>query len=292
MPKLFDFRPTSGGPKVRAFRIEPENTADFLTPHAHRFFQILYFEEHGGVHRSGDLTWESAPGDLLIIPPGFVHEWAEDVLEKQVTIWVLEFAASALNPAEYENRLLLGMMLHPLLAPFAFGSEKGPLRLNVPVGQRSEWETALRDLEKERSTQEPYWEHVVHALFIILLVKVCRLASVVHSVREAHNEPLLRQVFRVIDARYAEPLSLADVAEEVHYSAAHLTTTVRRLTGRPVGDWILWRRMAEARHLLVHTDDTIAQIAERVGYADPSHFNRLFRREEGISPGAWREANR
>jgi AraC-like DNA-binding protein len=83
-----------------------------------------------------------------------------------------------------------------------------------------------------------------------------------------------------------------DVAEAVHYSPAHLTTTIRRLTGRTVGNWIIWRRMAEARQLLVHTDDNIAQIAERVGYTDPSDFNRLFRREVGSPPGAWRDANR
>lgn len=292
MPELFNFQPTSGGPQVRAFRLEPENTEAFLTPHAHRFFEIVYFEEPGGVHRLGDLTWESAAGDLLIIPPGYVHEWAEDVLEKQATIWVLEFTAAALDPAEYEEGLLLGMMLHPLLAPFAFGSEKSPLRLNVPTKRRCEWETALRDLEEERSSQEPYWEEAVHALFILLLVRVCRLAAASHPMAHAQTEPLLKQVFEVIDARYAESLSLADVAEAVHYSPAYLTTTIRRLTGRTVGDWILWRRMAESRHLLLHTDDNVAQIAEQVGYADPSHFNRLFRREEGSPPGAWREANR
>lgn len=292
MPELFNFQPTAGGPQVRAFRLEPENTKAYLTPHAHRFFEVVYFEEAGGVHRLGDQAWESAAGDLLVIPPGYVHEWAEDVLEKQATIWVLEFTAAALDPAEYEEGLLLGMMLHPLLAPFAFGSDKTPLRLNVPGNRRREWEAALRDLEQERLKQEPYWEEAVHALFILLLVRVCRLAAASHPMAHVQTEPLLKQVFEVIDARFAEPLSLADVAEAVHYSPAYLTTTIRRLTGRTVGDWILWRRMAEARHLLLHTGDNVAQIAERVGYADPSHFNRLFRREEGNPPGAWREANR
>lgn len=292
MPELFNFQPTSGGPQVRAFRLEPEHTAAFLTPHAHRFFEVVYFEEPGGLHRLGDRTWESVAGDLFIIPPGHVHEWAEDVLVKQATIWVLEFTAAALDPAEYEEGLLLEMMLHPLLAPFAFGSESSPLRLNVPVDRRQEFETALRDLEAERIRQQPYWEDAVHALFILLLVQVCRLAAANHPVAHSHAEPLLKQVFEVIDARHAEPLSLADVAEAVHYSPAYLTTTIRRLTGRTVGDWILWRRMAEARHLLLHTDHNIAQIAERVGYADPSHFNRLFRREEGSPPGAWRDSNR
>ncbi|MEX0599905.1 MAG: AraC family transcriptional regulator [Rhodothermales bacterium] len=293
MAKLFSFQPTTVGPQVRAFRLEPENMEGFLTPHAHRFFEIVYFEESGGIHRLGDVTWESAAGDLLIIPPGHVHEWAEDVLEKQATIWILEFTVAALDPAESTEGPLLGMMLHPLLAPFAFGTEKSPLRLNVPMHRRNEWEASLRDLESERAAKEPCWEEAVHALFVLLLVQVSRLAlDHDDNVVYAQSEPLLRKVFEEIDARFAESLSLSDVAEAVHYSPAYLTTTIRRLTGRTVGDWILWRRMAEARHLLLHTDDNISQIAEQVGYADPSHFNRLFRREEGSPPGAWRDANR
>jgi AraC-like DNA-binding protein len=292
MPELINFKPITRGPQVRAFRIEPENTEQFLTPHAHRFFEIVYFEEPGGIHRLGDWVWESAAGDLLVIPPGQVHEWAKDVLEKQATIWVLEFTAAALDPDEEREGALLEVLLHPLLAPFAFGSSKDPLRLNIPVDQRRGWETALRALENERLQQEPYWEEAVYSLFTLLLVQVCRFTATGLPSAHAHTPPLLKQVFEVIDSRFAESLSLADVARDVCYSPAYLTTIVRRLTGRTVGNWIIWRRMAEARHLLLHTNDTVIQIAEQVGYTDASHFVRLFRREEGVPPGTWRDANR
>src|SRR5688500_13755913 len=81
-PLLFDFESTSGEPHVRAFRLAPENTERFLAPHAHRFFEVVYFEEAGGPHRLGGDGWESEAGDLLIIAPGEVHEWAPDIIEK------------------------------------------------------------------------------------------------------------------------------------------------------------------------------------------------------------------
>ena len=46
--------------------------------------------------------------------------------------------------------------------------------------------------------------------------------------------------------------------------------------------------MAEARRLLLHSDEMIDVIAERVGYADATHFIRMFRREHGATPAAWR----
>jgi AraC-like DNA-binding protein len=39
---------------------------------------------------------------------------------------------------------------------------------------------------------------------------------------------------------------------------------------------------------LLHTDEIVAVIAERVGYADATHFIRLFRRAHGMTPAAWR----
>ncbi|NJK32258.1 MAG: helix-turn-helix transcriptional regulator [Deltaproteobacteria bacterium] len=47
-------------------------------------------------------------------------------------------------------------------------------------------------------------------------------------------------------------------------------------------------RMAEARRRLLHSDEMIDVIAERVGYADPTAFIRMFRREHGKTPAAWR----
>jgi AraC family transcriptional regulator, transcriptional activator of pobA len=292
LPALFHFEPTSTGPHVRAFRLEPENTERFLTPHAHRFFELVYFEEPGGLHRLGHESWESAAGDLLVIAPGQVHEWAPDVLERQAVIWVLEFTAAALDPAEYAEGSLLGILLHPLLAPFAYGSERGSFRLSVPPDQRLNWEAALRELEAERRAQQPHWEAAVHSLFTLMLVQVNRLSIASSEIAPVPSQPLLRQVFEVIDSRFADRLSLTDVAQAVHHSPPHLTTTIRRLTGRTVGEWITERRMAEARRLLVHTDLGITQIATRVGYTDPAHFIRQFRRAAGSPPGAWRQANR
>ncbi len=68
----------------------------------------------------------------------------------------------------------------------------------------------------------------------------------------------------------------------------HLTTVVRRRTGRTVQEWIIERRIAEARRLLAETDLPVAEVARRVGVPDPGYFSRLFRRAHGASPRKWR----
>ena len=95
-------------------------------------------------------------------------------------------------------------------------------------------------------------------------------------------------MFTVIDERHCEPLSLRDVARELGMTPGHLTTVVRRRTGRTVQEWIIERRMAEARGLLDETDLPIAEVARRVGVSDPGYFSRLFSRAHGTSPREWR----
>lgn len=103
-------------------------------------------------------------------------------------------------------------------------------------------------------------------------------------------EPVLAVVFEVIERRYRDGLTLAEVAHAVHVSPAHLTTTVRRTTGRTVGEWIIYRRIVEARRLLIETRLPIAEVAASVGYRDPVLFRRQFAARHAMTPGRWRAA--
>ncbi|MCJ2541502.1 response regulator transcription factor [Thermostichus vulcanus] len=103
------------------------------------------------------------------------------------------------------------------------------------------------------------------------------------------THPKLAAVFEYIEAHYAEPIDLTDVARAVGYSPAYLTTLLRKQTGHSVKDWITERRMAEARRLLRHSQASIKHVGQAVGYVDPAYFARHFRQRHGIPPLLWRE---
>ena len=103
---------------------------------------------------------------------------------------------------------------------------------------------------------------------------------------------MLEAIFSYIEDHYAEPISLSDVAAAVNLTPGYLTTAVRRRTGRTVLDWITERRLAEARHLLITTDESVEQIGKLAGYSDPTYFIRTFKRAHGTTPAVWRRANR
>ena len=97
------------------------------------------------------------------------------------------------------------------------------------------------------------------------------------------------QVFEFIEANFHRPLELKEVAANLGYSPAYLTNIVRQKTGRTVKQWIIERRMHQARQLLLDTEKAIAQIAENTGYMDTGYFIRQFKQLHGASPNLWRK---
>jgi AraC family transcriptional activator of pobA len=80
------------------------------------------------------------------------------------------------------------------------------------------------------------------------------------------------------------------VAAAVNISPGHLTSTVRRQTGRTVQQWITERRMVQARRLLAATELPIGEVGRRVGFPDAGYFARTFGKVHGMSPARWRRA--
>jgi len=100
----------------------------------------------------------------------------------------------------------------------------------------------------------------------------------------------LSEVFDFIEANYHQSITLSDVAQAVGYSPAYLTNLVGNQTGKTLHCWIIERRMAEARSLLLETKQPVNQIATKVGYRDACHFSRHFRQLYGTTPQAWRSS--
>jgi AraC family transcriptional regulator, transcriptional activator of pobA len=150
------------------------------------------------------------------------------------------------------------------------------------------WTATIAAIETELADRAEGYRQAALAHLTLLLVDVARLAADVVGDLRRSNEPLLAEVFDVIERRFAGPLSLRDVADSIGVTPGYLTTLVRRRTGRTVVDWITEQRMVRARCLLTETDLPVGEIARRVGLPDPGYFARVFRHSNGMTPRDWR----
>lgn len=111
----------------------------------------------------------------------------------------------------------------------------------------------------------------------------------VEASQAALRSEVIGQAKRYINQHFREPVSLEDVAKEVHLSPFYLSRLFKEKEGVNFVDYLTRLRLEEAKKLLAQTNDTVAAIAEQVGYAEANYFSRIFRRHFGMSPSEYRE---
>jgi AraC-like DNA-binding protein len=92
------------------------------------------------------------------------------------------------------------------------------------------------------------------------------------------------------DARYCEPLDVADLARAAGLSRAHFSREFRRAFGETPHAYLLTRRLERAAVLLRMSDRSIADICFSVGLRSLGSFTTSFTRTYGVSPAAYRAA--
>jgi AraC-like DNA-binding protein len=102
----------------------------------------------------------------------------------------------------------------------------------------------------------------------------------------------LRRAQEMFRADLSENLSLSNVAKACRLSASHFARAFKASTGMPPHQWVLRARIETARGLLVSSSTPLVEIADICGFADQSHFSRVFGRTIGSSPGAFRREHR
>jgi AraC family transcriptional regulator len=99
----------------------------------------------------------------------------------------------------------------------------------------------------------------------------------------------LNHVKAFIQAHLSESLSLADLAQQVGFSAYHFARLFRQASGQSPHQYVMTQRIARAQHLLKTTDMPLMHIALESGFATHSHLTQVFKRHLGLTPKAYRQ---
>jgi signal transduction histidine kinase/AraC-like DNA-binding protein len=106
----------------------------------------------------------------------------------------------------------------------------------------------------------------------------------------AQAQHLVRQAMAYIHQHYAGSMSRADLARHVALSEDYLTACFRKELGVTPIAYLNRYRVNQAKQLLVDPGKSITEVALEVGFSDSGYFSRVFRREVGLSPEAYRQA--
>jgi AraC-like DNA-binding protein len=105
----------------------------------------------------------------------------------------------------------------------------------------------------------------------------------------APQKLVLQNFQALINQHYRELHSAAAYAGLLHLTPDHLNDVIKQQSGKTVLMHIHERIMVEAKRSLLHTEFSVKEIADQLGFADAAYFNRFFKRMLGVTPVLYRE---
>lgn len=107
---------------------------------------------------------------------------------------------------------------------------------------------------------------------------------------ESPDEKLMARIMRVINNNMSNPSLTAEmIASQVGTSRVHLNRKLKELTNQTTREFIKNCRLKQAATLLSEKKQSIAEVAELTGFANPNNFSTAFKEQFGVSPSAYKE---
>jgi AraC-like DNA-binding protein len=242
-------------------------------------------------------TLELAPGELALVRGGPDHHIAH------------EPGAACLEPAEFKARHAHDEHSDDrratvfLCGAYRFSGDVGEglldalpqvLPLSAAVGDPLHDVIAV--LSRELATSEPGQQTVLDRLLDILLVLAIRTSFKTSSSAprwfQASADPRLSSALQAIHDDAAHAWTVPELAAVSGLSRAAFARSFQRALGQAPMQYLTSWRMTLARDYLRTGQPTLAQVADRIGYASPYAFTAAFRRHHGQPPGLWRQQQR
>jgi AraC-like DNA-binding protein len=244
----------------------------------------------------------AGPGDIIVLAHNDSH-----LIGSDVTLPPMEASSLMRNAGEHDlahidfgtgrqvkHHFVCGFLAtpvreHPLLAAL-------PAMLVADLRGRpcAEWaESSFRYAAREHAARRPGSQEILSRLSELLFVEAVRghieqLSGDATGWLAALRDPPLARALAALHARPRHPWTAEGLAEEALLSRSAFAERFTSTVGLPPMSYLTRWRMLLAGQRLRESSETIAQIAETVGYESESTFSRAFAREMGVAPGAWR----
>ena len=245
-----------------------------IRPHRHDDLVQLFLVLKGRGRARLDSNWKDATAPcLIIIPERAVHEFEWEEASDGFALSIRTNLVSALT-----------QRIESLNAVFATATI-----LEVTESRRFLSEL-FEAIHRESQEQQLHKDVSLDALIRVLAIWLAR-TSVPDSPESQPAGRAARHYARftkLVDERHKLQWSVADYADTLGITPSHLNAICQQISGKSTLELIHARLVLAAQRQLAYTERNIAGVAHHLGFADPSYFTRFFKRETGMTPGAYR----
>ena len=279
MPYDFDITYNDLNPTV--FYVSKSEMVNDGIYHDHDFAELAYILSGKGKYLIDGVEYEVQAGDLIFCNPGVKHTHVV-VNPKEPTV---EFI-SGFTDFHFKN-----------MPPNSILTKNGSYIINTSAELKQEMIIHCNAMIAEKESDKPgkYFMFKTHIMQMLLLL--VREVTEVKGTKqkgcnfESYNKSYaVNRIINYLNENYEKKISLENIAENMYLSPVYISKIFKEETGESPINYLIKIRLEKAREVLIEDEnESIKNIAHRVGYEDAYHFSKLFKKHYGLAPLYYRK---
>jgi AraC-like DNA-binding protein len=252
--------------------------------HTHEGVEVYYFIKGKANFIINDDVYDLSPGDMLLFRGSVIHR----INPQKEVPYIRSYA-------NFSEKFLANDIPEDVFPKLwgLFDSPKG-LLIHWEPEEREGVENMYRTLCEEEDKESFGHDLFQKAILLQLLIKVYRKTKQLPTAAVSVQQPSpiqanVRRILQFINQHYTSDVSLNEFSKALHLNKYYLCHIFKEVTGYSINNYMVRKRVEEAKKLLETTDEPIGAIAERLGFNTPIHFSRSFKQLTGVPPQAYRK---
>lgn len=174
-------------------------------------------------------------------------------------------------------------------------SRRKDLQYNFKLDKESykAFKGIFKELELEQKNKDTFWQENSAYLISKILITLTRNNETLSKMQSQYGyDSHIAKLQLYINENYHKDINLEQISNSFYTSVSTISRKFKEYTGFSIKNYIITTRMQKAKSLLLFSDRDIHEISNEVGYENPSHFSRIFKKYNDISPLQYRKIAR
>jgi AraC-like DNA-binding protein/mannose-6-phosphate isomerase-like protein (cupin superfamily) len=244
--------------------------------HRHDFYFVLAVQNGSGIHEIDFVQYPVQANAVFILRPGQVHKL---VLTADTKGFLLEFDLSFYQPKN-------------TIAEHRWKKASSKNYCEVEAARFQKLHTHLATIFHEYSLKQEGYIEAIKANLDLFFLEYIRQSKNPNSIAKSENgyiQERFEEFVRLLETNIVSMKNVSEYADVLSLSPYQLNSIVKTSVGKTVSDLINDQIILEAKRHLIATPAQVKEVADQLGYEDPSYFIRFFKKHTGHSPDTFRK---
>lgn len=251
-----------------------ESDGKIEKPHRHSYYAVIWpTKTVKGNHLIDFNTFPIKKNGLFFIRPGQIHQLNSE--EKPIGFVIL-FTSTFLQKSKIDNKFIEDLKI--------FNTYLYNEPLIIDDSKAKTLSSFIKSIEQSLKSVNQFRDEVIGSYLKLFLIECTSVCDTEIVKDESDKSKLIIESFKkLVEQNFTKEHKVKYYSDKLVISAGHLNHTIKNELGMTAKEYIQQRIILEAKRLVLYSNQNAKAIAFELGFEDPHHFSKFFRKNSGFT---------